>query len=64
MSFIKRLKKKDEHSLIEMYYGSQAYYRVSQLHLDLKFIDKAKIYMEMYEKVQNDYLSELDNNED
>jgi len=61
MSLINKLEKKDEHTLAEMFYGSQAYYRVSQLHLQLKFIEKAHLYMEIYENLQNDYLNELEN---
>lgn len=59
MNFIEKLKEKEEHTLTEMHYCSQAYYRVSQLHLQVKFIEKAEIYMSLYEKLQADYLAEL-----
>lgn len=64
ISLVNKLKKKDEHTLSEIFYCSQAYYRISQLHLELKFLDKAGVYMELYEKLQNDYLSELNNLDD
>lgn len=59
LNLIEKLKKKDKHSLTEMYYCSQAYYRVGQLHLNLKFLEKASFYMTLYEKLQANYLEEL-----
>jgi hypothetical protein len=47
-----------------MHYCSQAYYRISQLHLELKFLDKAEFYLELYEKLQNEHLSALKNLDD
>ena len=42
LSFIERLKGQEAHTLAEMKYWSQAYYRVSQLYLELKFNGKNK----------------------
>lgn len=62
-NLIDKLKKKDTHTPTDLFYSSQSYYRLSQLHLELKFIDKAQGYMEMYEKIQSNYLSELQKKE-
>lgn len=59
LDLIEKLKQKDKHSLTEMYYYSQAYYRVGQMHLNLKFLEKASFYMNLYEKLQENYLEEL-----
>ncbi|CAI2384850.1 unnamed protein product [Moneuplotes crassus] len=59
MNLIDKLKKKKHLTPTELFFCSQSYYRISQLHLELKFIDKAKSYMEMYEKFQEEYLFEL-----
>lgn len=54
-----RLRKKEDHTEAELFHASQAYYRISQLHAELKFIDKAQDYMKQYEKLQEEYLKEI-----
>lgn len=60
MSLIDKLKVREIHSTSELFFGSQAYYRISQLHSELKFTDKAQNYMETYEKLQEEYLIEME----
>jgi len=60
-TIIDKFKQKEEHTLSEMYFCSQAYYRISQLLLQLKFLQKAESYMNAYEILQDNYLRELKN---